>query len=34
VVLTTGNWDNYRLLADALADNPKIPEFKISPANQ
>ncbi|TAM44193.1 MAG: MgtC/SapB family protein [Gammaproteobacteria bacterium] len=34
VVLTTGNWDNYRLLADALADNPKIPEFKISPASQ
>ncbi len=34
VVLTTGNWDNYQQLADALADNPKIPEFKISPASQ
>lgn len=34
IALTTGKWDNYRALADALAGNPKIPEFKISPASQ
>jgi putative Mg2+ transporter-C (MgtC) family protein len=34
VVLSTGHWDNYRRLADALASTPKVAEFKLSPVSQ